>query len=290
MDTILVGVDGSHADRTSLRYATEVALRTGADIRIAHVATTYSALVPVVDVDFEDYGREVLDGAMAVARESIEATRLSGILLRGQRQPALLEAAKDVNLVVLGASHRGRMERLVTGSTTTALAAGAHCPVVVVPDTWEGNHHGAVGVGVKTLEGAVPLLAQAAAIAESRRAVLEVLHAWHLPVSAYDVMSVPGAIDTSAWESDMRDALAGEVRQALVEHPTVEVRQTVVEANPATMLADLGGRIDLLVVARRAKRFPRGHLGGTARALLREATCPVFVVPPPAGDEECPTI
>jgi len=287
---ILVGVDGSSADRAAIAYAADVSSRTGLDVRLAHVATQYSALVPYVDLDLDEVARQVLEGAVEQAKPLVPEGRLSAVLLHGQRQGALLEAAKEAHLVVLGGNHRSTVERILTGSTTTALAAGARCPVVVVPPEWTANSYRAVGVGVKTLDGAVPLLAEAAAIAESRGHRLEVVHAWHLPVTAYDALAVPEAIDTEGWETDMRSALEEQVRAAVADHPGVELRQRVVEGNPATMLVDLSREVDLLVVARRARLFPRGHLGGTARALLRESQCPVLVVPPPVGGEECPSI
>ena len=37
---------------------------------------------------------------------------------------------------------------------------------------------------------------------------------------------------------------------------------------------------DVLLLSRRVHAFPIGHLGGTARALLRHSSCPVEVVPP----------
>jgi len=283
---ILVGVDGSTADEGALRYAANVSGRIDADVVVAHVASGYSTIVPVGELDLEDAAQAVLDTAVGRARELLAETRVSGVLLHGQRPAALLEAGKEARLVVLGEQHRNRLERLVTGSTVATLASGAPCPVVVVPDTWDGDHHGAVGVGVKTLEGASIMVGEAADIAARRGARVEVVHAWHLPVQAYDALTLPGAVDTAGWSSDMRDALSGELATTVAEHPGVDIRLTVVEGQPASMLAELGSKVDLLVLARRTRVFPRGHLGGTARALMREAPCPVLVVPHrDAGDD-----
>jgi nucleotide-binding universal stress UspA family protein len=90
-----------------------------------------------------------------------------------------------------------------------------------------------------------------------------------------------------AWQAEMRGALVAEVAGVVADHPGVEVVETVVEGQPAQVLADLCDRVDLLVLARRTRLFPRGHLGGTARALLRELPCPVLVVPPPVPDDPC---
>lgn len=283
---ILAGVDGSPADEAVLRYAADVAARTGADVRLVHVATSYSAMLPVIDVDFDGLADETMSVALTRAKELVDPAKVTGEVLHGQRHVALLEAAKEVDLVLLGTQHRSRLERLITGSTVTALAAQAPCNVVVVPDTYTGNVHGRVGVGVKTLEGAPTMVTEAARIAAGRGASLEVLHSWHLPVSAYDALTLPGTIDTEAWAEDMQVALADGVEAALGTHPDVEVVQTVVEGYPTAILEGFAERIDLLVMARRTHAFPRGHLGGTARHMLHEAPCPVVVVPPQMLDEE----
>jgi nucleotide-binding universal stress UspA family protein len=46
------------------------------------------------------------------------------------------------------------------------------------------------------------------------------------------------------------------------------------------VLRDASVGAELMVIARRRHAFPVGHLGGTARALLRESLAPVMVLPP----------
>lgn len=276
---ILVGVDGSPADEGALRYAVNVSRRINTDIVVAHVATGYSAILPVDDIDLEGAAQGVLDTAVNRACELGPAAGVRGVMLHGQRPAAMLQTSQEARLVVLGEQHRNRLERFVTGSTVATLSSGAPCNVVVVPDTWQGDDHGAVGVGVKTLEGASIMVDAAARIASGRGARLEVVHAWHLPVAAYDALTLPGVVDTQGWTADMTEALTKELEPTVAAYPDVEIRLTVVEGHPASMMADLGARVDLLVLARRTKAFPRGHLGGTARALLRETPCPVLVLP-----------
>lgn len=279
--TVMVAVDGSEAGNAALRYAADVCVRNGAVLVVAHVVVGYSGLVPAPAEGLEAAGRAVLDGCLQLARGLLPSDRIDGRLLYGQRQAALLELSHECDLVVLGFQPKSTVERLVTGSTITALSAGARCNVVTVPETWTGNIHGVVAVGIKTIETAEPMLHVALSIARKRRARLEILHTWHLPTSAYDALALTDA-DTEGWEDDMRLALDQACTPVFARYPDVETRIHVIQSHPALALEQLGERADLLVLARRARLFPRGHLGGTARAMLRESPCPILVVPPPS--------
>jgi len=287
--TVLVAVDGSEAANAALRYAADVCTRNDADLLVAHVVVGYSGLVPSPVDGLEDAGREVLAESLELTRDLLPHDRVKGHLLHGQRQAALLELSHECDLVVLGFQPKSTMERLVTGSTITALSAGARCPVVTVPESWSGNTKGVIGLGVKTIETAQPMLQVALSIARRRQARLEILHTWHLPTTAYDALALSD-LDTEGWEDDMHAALDDACGPAFAGYPDIETHIQVVESHPALALEKLGERADLLVIARRARLFPRGHLGGTARALLREAPCPILVVPPPSDAEPEPLV
>lgn len=53
-------------------------------------------------------------------------------------------------------------------------------------------------------------------------------------------------------------------------------------AHPARAIVEASAHADLVLLARRPHAFPGGHLGGTARAVLRESSCPVEILPPAA--------
>lgn len=287
--TVMVAVDGSAASNAAVRYAADVCRRNDADLLVAHVVVGYSGLVPTPASGLETAAEEVLAEALVLARELMPSDRVRDHLLHGQRQAALLELSAEVELVVLGFQPKSTVERLVTGSTISALSAGARCPVVTVPETWSGNSAGVVALGIKTIETAEPMLDLALAIARKRGARLEILHSWHLPTTAYDAMAVAD-IDTEGWQEDMLAALQDYCGPVFARYPDVETRIQIVESHPALALAQLADRADLLLLARRARLFPRGHLGGTARAMLREGRCPVLVVPPPSDAQPDPLV
>ena len=130
------------------------------------------------------HARRVLDRAEREAREPSPDLSVSTCLLDGRRVRAIVDAAADAQLVVLGRETRHGLERVCTGSTTAGVASAARCPVIVVPGDWqprEGAGEGrTVVVGIGRVEGAPDLMATAYAWASSRGAPITVVHAWEM--------------------------------------------------------------------------------------------------------------
>ena len=63
-------------------------------------------------------------------------------------------------------------------------------------------------------------------------------------------------------------------------YPDVQVRVEVVHGQAAYALVGLSAEADLLIVSRPAHGGFVHSLGATARAVIRDAACPVEVVPP----------
>lgn len=281
-EPILVGVDSSPASSNAIRFAAQEARRQGCGIRLVHVVPNYvpiTPMLPLAPADLEETGREVLRAAAAEAHEFVASKELTTCLLDGPRVPSLLEAAEHAGMLVLGSAQRPAIERLLTGSTLFGVAARATCPVVAVPRLWDPNvQRRTVVAGVKSLEHSPELVRRTLEIAADRKAGVVLVHAWELP-NEYDDL-ITSRVDQSEWADRARRAiersLAG-LRDAYAEVP-VELR--VIHGQPARVLHRASSDADLLVVARRHRAFPVGHLGGTGRALLRESQCPVEVVPP----------
>ena len=65
--------------------------------------------------------------------------------------------------------------------------------------------------------------------------------------------------------------------------PDVTIETRAERGRPADVLEKASHDSDLLLVARARTWVPGHHLGSVARAVLREAACPVEVVPEPRG-------
>ena len=269
--TVVVGVDGTTANESALRWAVEEARRAGGPLRLVHVVPDHvplSPLMPLVPGDLSANGREVLAQVLDTVR------RLAPDL-------ELVRAAEDADVLVLGRADPSVLHRLVEGDTATRAAARAPVPVVEVPPGWDGTtgSRGVVLVGVKSPANADDLLGRAFAVARERAARLLVLHAWHLP-SAYDDI-IEGRVAREQVEREGAAEIDGLLSPWRDVHPGVEVEVRIVHDRPGHALVEASGSADLVVLVRRSHGVPAAaHLGGTARAVLRHAECPVLVVPP----------
>jgi len=280
---VVVGVDGSPGSLTAVRYAVDEAARLGTGVRLVHVAPDYAPttpMLPLIRDDFEQVGRRILRECAAVVTELAPACETATVLRSGPTVTTLLEAAEDAHLIVLGREHHSVVEAVFTGSTTIGAAGRATCPVVSVPPTWPlAEPRGRVVVGVRAPAHSTELLGRAFAAAESRGERLVVLHAWKLPGS-YDEI-----VEARTHANDRVREMEGQIDPLLDifrrSHPGVEVELAVVHEQPVRALLRAAGAAHLLVVVRRAHGLPlTSHLGGTARALLHSAECPIEVVPP----------
>src|SRR6476469_3594406 len=280
---VVVGVDGSAGSLMAVQYAVGEATRVGTVVRLVHVTPDYTPttpMLPLIRDDFEQVGRRILREGAALVGETDPSCETTSELRSGPTVSTLLEAAEDARLVVLGREHHSLAEAVFTGSTTIGAAGRATCPVVSVPPAWlDAEPRGRVVVGGRSPSHSTELLCRAYAAAEARGARLVVLHAWKLP-NAYDeiVEARTHANDRVAEIEAEIDPLLDVLRRS---HPTVEVELSVVHEQPVRALLRVAAGADLLVILRRSHGMPlTAHLGGTGRALLHEAACPVEVVPP----------
>jgi nucleotide-binding universal stress UspA family protein len=129
---VVVGYDGSEQSEAAVRWAAEAARLRGVPLTVAHAWETFSAVGPrAIPVDDLRTGAELIaqEGAR-YAREETEDVR--AVLGRGRPTTALLEAAADAELIVVGSRGRGGFSGMVLGSTGVELASHAPCPVAVV--------------------------------------------------------------------------------------------------------------------------------------------------------------
>jgi nucleotide-binding universal stress UspA family protein len=137
----VVGVDGSDASRRALAWAIDEAARWGAELDVVHAWDVPLVIVPpptslTYDVDRhapERAAQHVLDTCVESAHVPADSTvRIERILVRDRPSPALLEAAKGADLLVVGSRGHGGFTGLLLGSVSSQCLHHAGCPVVVV--------------------------------------------------------------------------------------------------------------------------------------------------------------
>lgn len=281
---VLVAVGHDPID-AALEYAAVVASRERRGLHLFHVLHHVAQgpeMVLVDIVDLEHAARMLLAAAEERARDLMpDDLPVTKELVWGGPVSSIVDAAEDARMVVLQRRPLSRVLRVVTRSTSSGVAAHTHVPVVSVPASWTAPHdrEPLVVVGVDVPERAENVLRAAVDEARARGARLRVLHTWSFP-GAYDDIIV-SRVEHQQWTEratrDIRAALAalGDVASGLdVE---VEARH----AFPGDALIQAARRADLLVIGRHDPLVPAGsHLGPVARAVLREAACPVLLADP----------
>lgn len=134
---IVVGVDGSRNSDRAASVAGDIAELSGAEIVAVHAVGLLEGR-PGPDEDRTDHRaalRQRLDTRWT------ETARRTGVRLRcelhdGDAISTLLTAAADAgaDLIVVGRHGHRAFPEQVLGSTSAAVAATAHCPVLVIPD------------------------------------------------------------------------------------------------------------------------------------------------------------
>jgi nucleotide-binding universal stress UspA family protein len=279
---VVAAVDGSDDGTRALEYAISEAGRLDLGLRIVHVQPETVVMGPMLPMvpgyTLHEVGVEVLKEAEQQARRlGWTGPDLDAVLETGPRLAALLRHVDDAACVVVG--RRGSAaQHMLTGSTTSSLAAHAPVPVLSVPDGWHPHGRpGVVTVGLESFEGVDRILATAFDEARSRHARVEVLHAWR-PVGVYDA-AIRGRVDEDQWAESIRDVLTTCVHRAM-PGSDVEWFAEAVYDRPVSALRAAGERADLLVVGRRGHvGLPFRHLGPVTATLMRSAGCPVLVVP-----------
>jgi nucleotide-binding universal stress UspA family protein len=279
---VVAATDGSPGSRAAVVYGAQEATTRGLPLEIVHVMPAYlpAGSFPVApDAAMHHAAHAVLNKAGDLAAEVAPHLEITTRLLHGPRVDSLVMHTQDAALLVVGAPPHNLAERLWTGSTVTATASRVVCPLVIVPPTQgEAVRTGRVVVGLKTTKHAEHLLGAAFAVARQTQSDLSVVHAWRR-LSGYD--------DAIAARTTTQEAITEQVRRiedSMIDlrmaYPDVQVRVELTHGQAAFALVRESAEADLLMVSRPAHGGFVHYLGSTARAVIRDATCPVEVVPP----------
>jgi nucleotide-binding universal stress UspA family protein len=132
---IIVGVDGSEASIEALRQGQWLAFVLNA--RLVAMACweyppVYAGYVALGIEGFEAGARKILESAVETAFGSKVPETVEVRLVRGTPKKRLVEASRGALMLVVGRQGNSAVAGLLLGSVSSACAAHAHCPVLVV--------------------------------------------------------------------------------------------------------------------------------------------------------------
>lgn len=283
---VVVGVDGSDGSLRAVRWAAVQAGGEGVDLRIVH-AIGSAEFFPggAMSPSTELYGlldresKALLSLAKEAATEAVPQLAVSTVSTTEPAVIALIGASSSASCVVLGECGHGALSGALLGSTTVALSAHAHSPVIAV----RGSEHpgGPVVVGVDGSELSDWALGCAFAQASRRRVPLIAVHAYS-DSDSHQVFSSERM--EHGWESQDRTerrVLDRWLERWASRYPDVDVQPDLVRAKPRQRLLEHSETACMVVVGCRGRGGFTGLLvGSTSQAMLHHAECPVMVVRP----------
>ena len=294
--TIVVGYDGSDHGDDALALGRLLAGIAGAGLVVA-------CAYPDDPLGESAAAHELAQGVRGDALEKLERARewLAGAGAAGGADLRAIAGATPAHVlhdlaeqlhadaIVIGATHHGRALRLLTGSTPEAVLNHAPCPVAVAPDGFRSARASGLRQVAVAFDGS-PEAEHAAAIAAgyARRAGARLRLVTAVNSAAAGVYPPP-PLDVAAYE-EMGEIARAQARGRLDD--ALEALGPGLVAEAAVLDGDIVGSLledaktdDLLFTGSRAQGpFRRVLVGSVSTHLLRDAPCPVVVVPRGSGD------
>src|SRR5206468_2394024 len=204
---------------------------------------------------------------------------------KGSPSDALQALAEkgEADLVVLGSTHRAHIGSVAPGSVAEHLLHGARCRLVIAPKGYGGADHSqdrlrVAAVGFDGMAESYAALDEAAKLAAKFGGSLRVVGvATPVPPMGAGAAAQVGAESGPDFQTQLNNAVA-ELPPDLRALPVYERGDPVQKLLEA---ADMG--VDLLVLGSRGfGPVMRLLIGSVSSRVIREAPCPVLVVPRPA--------
>ena len=281
---VIAGIDGSSGADSALRCAAAEA-----DIRDAelvalmawgyldqHPAPGHEAFDPAYgQSDAEQAAREYVARALGADHRPVTVQAVCDLPAR-----ALLEAAADAELLVMGARGLGGFRGLLVGSVSLRCLNETTVPLVLVHEDQLGDPAGPVVVGVDGSDNAAVAFRWAQDEARRRSVHLRALYAWQEPMGggeSFGLVVDDAALERAAVETVENSATTG------ADDGDVTIERVAMRGRAAPVLIEESGMAALVVIGHRGRRrWGRVALGSVAQQVAHHSRCPVVVVPVPS--------
>ncbi|MET7423668.1 universal stress protein [Dactylosporangium sp. NPDC005555] len=296
--SVVVGVGGAPGSALAVRWAAADAGRRDRRLYLLHAEFDWQQFAYprqfTGQVENDSYlqqarqvSQQVLVEATEQALEVRPDLRVTNVTALQPAVPALLDAARQAALIVVGSHGVGGFGALLVGSTVTQLAAHADCPVLVVRGLLppgsrggrDGPNAGRVVVGIDGSRSGEDALAFGFEQAAACEAGLTVVHVHRHPEAGEPGDTTPPGDDPDDLHHADRCVLAGSLAGWRKRYPGVDTRFETVSGRVSRALIDASAGAQVLAVGAHGRGgLSRLILGSVSRALVHHAICPVAVV------------
>lgn len=282
-EKVLVSTDGSKDAARATEAASDLAVRSGAELHVVHVWHDVRGFAhDFVKRELKRQGQEILD-------EQVERIRASGgdvaqaHLRMGRTSNEVLALSKEIDagLLVVGSRGLGTVQRILMGSQSEEIVHHAQIPVLVLrggEEVWppvrivigedfsdDARKAGELAAGIGKLYGAGGLLVYS-------HPDLPEVPPGEARSTVSDLMDIRGR------DESMLDRRAAELEEILGSRPEVRVS----EGYPANVLLEAAQEVQPSLVAvgsRGLAGIMRTRLGSVATKVVTAARGPVLVYP-----------
>jgi nucleotide-binding universal stress UspA family protein len=134
---IVVGIDGSPSSIAALDWALRQAELTGATLEVLMTwewPASYGWSPVPNDYDPAHDAETFLEDTLKTVRASHPGLSIQSSVQEGHPAPALVEASRDADLLVVGSRGHGEFAGMLLGSVSEHCVTNAQCPVLVLRD------------------------------------------------------------------------------------------------------------------------------------------------------------
>ncbi|MGW4060786.1 universal stress protein [Amycolatopsis sp. NPDC004747] len=288
---VVAGIDGSSSAVQAAVWAGAEAVRRGRPLRLVQVYTLPQVKAPVAVGTHEQVRAglaERAEGWLAEAKAAVLAENPGLDVVTAAREwspvTALVQESQHAELIVLGSRGLGGFTGLLVGSTAVAVAAHAHCPIVVVRGRTPHDpppRTGPVLVGSGGSPDSEAAIAFACEEARLRGTALVAVHTWSDILADGVLRPHPFQEAPATVAAAERVKLAEQVAGWQAKYPELAIELEVVRGRSVRTLLERGEDAQLIVVGCRGRGGFTGMLmGSTSQALIAHSPCPVAVVRP----------
>ena len=285
MNSILIGVDESERSDDAIAFGRRLARVSSAPAVVACTFPYYDMPNRAGNVQYRNYLRGDAEKTACEMRGRLGVDRST---IRIIAEPSVakgldhIATSENAGIVIVGSTHTGRWGRVTPGSTAERLLHGSPCAVAVVPQGYREHDErpiGRVGVAYNGSPEADEAVTAAIVLARAFGARIELIG-----VVSPDMFEVPPMMSAEGYykcqelaENAMERSLAAAL-EALPEDVTGT--STRLDGDAAPLLCEHSAQLDLLVMGSRGYGPLRAVLaGGVSGPVMRDAQCPVIVVP-----------